>query len=276
MSPPMPNAEMSYAAKTGPGRLLSLTGKIWFAAALAGQAVFIAFIITYYGRRTATGDFAAWNDRGLITGHVSGDTVGNTVFAIHVLLAAYITFGGLCQLIPALRRRFPAAHRWNGRAFIVTAAIMAVSGLWMTWGRGSYLSVISGVSVSLNGVLILVFAGLALSFAMQRRIDIHRRWAMRTFMVVSGVWFFRVGLMAWIVLNQGPVGMNNTLSGPADIALSFGSYLIPLTGLEIYLAAQNSSSGGVKLAVSGLVLCLTAVMAVGIFGAAVFMWFPQA
>ncbi len=271
----MSNIELSHPISRDNRRLLSLSGKIWFVAALVGQAVFIAFILSYYGSRTATGNFAAWNDKGLITGHVSGDAIGNTMFAVHVLLAAYVTFGGLFQLIPALRQRFPAAHRWNGRAFIATAMFMALGGLWMTWVRGSHLSLISGLSVSLNGVLILVFAGLALRAVMQRRIDTHRRWAMRTFMVVSGVWFFRVFLMAWVVLNKGPVGMNNTLSGPADIALSFGSYLIPLAGLEIYLAAQRSHSGSFKLATSGLVLCLTAIMAVGIFGATTFMWFQD-
>ena len=271
----MSNAEYSPAMTANARDLLSLTGKAWFAVALAGQAVFIAFIIAYYGSRTATGDFAAWNDKDLIVGHVPGDDIGNLMFAVHVLLAAYITLGGLYQLVPALRQRFPALHRWNGRAFLVTAVIMALGGLWMTWARGSYLSVISGLSVSLNGVLILAFAALAFRFAVARQIDRHRRWAMRTFMVVSGVWFFRVGLMAWVVLNQGPVGMNNTLSGPADIALSFGSYLIPLAGLEIYFAAQDSRSGSIRLAASGLVLCLTAIMAIGIFGATVFMWFPQ-
>lgn len=271
----MSNAEMSRPL-TGDGRrFLSLTGQIWFMVALVGQAVFIAFIIAYYGSRTAAGNFAAWNDKELIVGHVPGDGIGNLMFAIHVLLAAYVTLGGLFQLIPALRKRFPAVHRWNGRAFIATAIFMALGGIWMTWMRGSHLSVISGLSVSLNGVLILVFAGLALRAAMQRRIDRHRRWAMRTFMVVSGVWFFRVFLMAWIVLNQGPVGMNSTLSGPADIALSFGSYLIPLAGLELYFAAQDSPSGSVKRATGGLVLCLTALMAIGIFGATAFMWFPQ-
>ena len=197
------------------------------------------------------------------------------MFGIHVLLAAYVTLGGLIQLIPILRRHFPSVHRWNGRAFVVTAILMAIGGFWLTWVRGTHLSVISALSVSLNGVLILVFAPLAVRAAMKRRFDCHRRWALRLFIVVNGVWFFRVTIMAWIVINGGPLGMNKTMSGPADIALEFGSFLVPLAGLQIYLMAQDSSSRATKLAASALVLALTALMAVGIFGATAFMWLPE-
>lgn len=268
--------ENGKKAGTASAGVLRATGVIWFMAALVGQMIFVAFIILYYGTRTATGNFAGWNDKEtLITGHVPGDDFGNFMFALHVLMAAVITLGGLYQLIPFLRARFLAVHRWNGRLFMLTAYIMALGGIWMTWGRGSHLSDISALSVSLNGVLIVIFASLALRHAMARQIDVHRQWAMRTFMVVNGVWFFRVGLMGWIVIMQGPVGMNATLSGPADIALSFGSYLVPLAGLELYMAAQRSVSGAFKIATSLVVLVLTALMALGIFGATMFLWLPS-
>lgn len=270
----MSNAEYSPAMMVEGRDFLSLSGKIWFAVALVGQAVFIAFIVSYYGSRTFSGNFAAWNDKDLIVGHVPGDDVGNLMFAVHVLLAAYVTLGGIMQLVPALRSKFPALHRWNGRLYILTACFMALGGIWMAVVRGSYLSIVSGVATGLNGVLILVFAAFTLRHAMRRNIDTHRRWAMRTFMVVSGVWFFRVAIMAWIVINQGPVGMNATLSGPADIVIAYGSYLIPLAGLELYFAAQRARSATTKRVTSAVVLCLTAVMGVGVFGATMFMWLP--
>ena len=48
------------------------------------------------------------------------------------------------------------------------------------------------IGVSLNGVLIMIFAEIALRYARARKIAVHRRWALRTFMVVSGVRFLRV------------------------------------------------------------------------------------
>ena len=255
-------------------RILRLSGTTWFCVAVLGQAIFVIYILGFYGRRTVTGDYAGWNDRQVITGHVAGDDVGNLVFALHVLLAAVMTAGGVLQLVPALRRRFPAFHRWNGRTFLTLAVLMALSGLWATWVRGSYLSIISGLSVSLNGVLILIFAAQTIRHAVARRIVVHEVWAMRLFMVASGVWFFRVGLMAWVILNQGPHGNNETLTGPADIGLSLSSYLLPLAAYEIYRIGKGTRSTSLRIAVTGMVAALTLVTMIGAGGAAVFMWLP--
>lgn len=250
------------------------SGLIWFLAAAVGQLGFVYFIVAYYGTRTIAGDYEAWNDKQLIDGYISGDQMGNVMFALHVLPAAVITLGGVIQLIPQVRDLAPWLHRWNGRLFIFIAYGMAMTGLILTWGRGTYLSPISGIATSVDGVLILMFGGIAWRLAVLRDFDAHRRWAMRTYLVVNGVWFFRVGLMAWVILNQGPVGMTRNLDGPADIFLNFGCYLIPLAVLEAYFAAQRASSAGPKYAAAGLVLASTAVMGVGIFGTIALMWGP--
>lgn len=259
---------------TNPARQpLSRFGAVWFLLLMIGQLAFIGFILSYYGVRVVTGNLSAINDKPLITGYVAGDVIGNLMFVVHVLLAAVMTLGGLAQLIPKLRQQFPAVHRWNGRVFLTLAVGLALGGLWMTWGRGSHLSIISGLSVSLNGVLILIFSVFTLRHAIARRIALHRKWALRTFMVASGVWFFRVGLMGWILVNQAPRGMNSTLSGPADIALSLGSYLVPLAGLELYFAAQRSQSQAFRLCAVTILSVMSLFMAVGIVGAITLMWF---
>ncbi len=204
-------------------RALRWAGGLWFLVAAIGQLAFIGFILAFYGVRTATGDFAGWNDKPLIDGYKGGDDAGNIVFAVHVLLASVVTLAGLMQMVPQLRRHWPRVHRWTGRTFLLIGGFMALSGVWLALVRGTYLSTISNVAILINAVLILIFAGLAWRHAIKRRFDQHRIWAMRTFMVISGVWFLRVGLMGWVVLNKGPVGMNDTMSGPADIVLTFGS-----------------------------------------------------
>ena len=255
-------------------KALRWAGLVWFLVAAFGQATFIYFILAFYGSRTVSGRFAAWNDKPLIDGHIAGDHGGNFVFAAHVLLAAVVTLAGLMQLIPSLRRALPVLHRWTGRAFLVIACVMAFSGVWLAVVRGTYLSVISAVAILLNGLLILIFAGLAWRHAVKRRFEQHRRWAMRAFMVVSGVWFLRIGLMGWVVVNQGPVGMTDDMSGPVDIALTFGSYLIPLALLELYFAAGKSANAARKALVAALVLAASAYTAVGVFGTIAFMWGP--
>lgn len=254
--------------------ILGWAARLWFVVAALGQAAFIYFIVAFYGTRTASGRFAAWNDKPLITGYVKGDAAGNAMFAAHVLLAAVVTLAGLAQLVPALRRAAPALHRWTGRVFLVVACFLALGGVWMTIARGSYLSAISAVAILLDAALILAFAVLAWRAALARRFDQHRRWAMRTFMVVSGVWFLRVGLMGWIVVNGRPIGMTKRMDGPADIVLAFGSYLIPLAILELYFAAERDARPAMKLAVGALILASTAYVAAGVFGAIMMMWGP--
>lgn len=255
-------------------RALRWAGVVWFLVAAFGQAAFIWFILAFYGTRTAAGKFASWNDKPLIDGYIEGDQAGNFVFAAHVLLASVVTFAGLMQLVPPLRRAFPSWHRWTGRTFLVIACFMALSGFWLTFVRGTSLSADSSVAILIDGLLILVFAGLAWRHAVKRRFDRHRIWAMRTFMVVSGVWFLRVGLMGWVVINRGPVGMTDNLSGPADIALAFGSYLIPLALLELYFRAGHGNHAGLKTFTAALVLAAAAFTAVGVFGTIAFMWRP--
>ncbi|MGF1455850.1 MAG: DUF2306 domain-containing protein [Alphaproteobacteria bacterium] len=253
---------------------LKASGMFWFAVAVIGQWTFVYFIGGFYGPSTLTGQFENWNVKPLIDGHIPDDLTGNLMFGAHVLMAGVITLGGTLQLIPALRNRARAFHRWNGRLFLVLAVLLALGGLWLVWVRGTYFNLWGASGVSLNGVLILVFAALAWRFAVRRDIESHRRWAMRTFIVVSGVWFLRVFIMAWVILNAGPVGMGKRMDGPVDAVFAFGHYLIPLAFLELYFWAQNRGGAVARLAVAGVVVVLTGVMAVGIFGAYTFMWSP--
>lgn len=266
---------LAPTAADGPGTLLPGAARLWFATASLGLVTFVGFIGAFYGVSTLRGDLAAWNDKPHINAFVPGDPAGNAAFAFHVLLGGLMTASGLLQLIPRARRKAPALHRWNGRGFLALGTLVAVSGLGLVWVRGSYLSLVSGVSVSLNGVLILTFALLTWRTAAARRFDAHRRWAMRLFMVANGVWFFRVLLMAWVIVNQGPRGMTATLDGPADIALQFASYLLPLLALELWFHTTARPTPWRRRVVALALVAATALMGVGIFGTVALMWLPH-
>ena len=254
-------------------RILKASGVFWFSVAVAGQAAFVLYIGLFYGRSAMAGDFGRWNDV-LVGGWRAGDLIGNVTLALHLLLAAVVTLGGPLQLIPAIRRRWPVFHRWNGRTYMVTAILASLGGLYLTWTRDGAGELAMQVGISLNGVLILVCAAMAWRLALEKRFDAHRRWAMRTFLLVSGVWFFRVGLMAWVLANQGPVGIGEDFDGPFVRFLAFGCYLIPLAGLELYFRAARAGAAS-KLITAGVVSGMTLVMALGIVGAMMGMWLPR-
>lgn len=255
-------------------RILKSSGLLWFLAAMVGQWLFAYYVIAAYAPETVAGNWAEWDETGLIQGFTAGDLVGNLAFISHALLTAIICIGGTMQLMPPVRKRFPALHRWTGRTYLTIGAVMAIGGIWMIWGRGSRLTEIGGWGTTINGLLALVTIVVAFYFAKRREIDRHRRWAMRTFILLSGVWFTRLGYMAWAILTGG-AGMSRSLNGPFDIFIAFGSYLLPLAILEIYLAASDSRSSGFKLATSVVMLAAAGITALGTFGAWMMMWSPH-
>lgn len=255
-------------------RLLTRSGQVWFLTAAAGQLMFVYYIVAAYLPDTLAGQFALWNDTGLIKGHVPDDGFGNLMFITHVLLAALMTLAGLMQLTAPLRNWAPRLHRMSGRVFLALAVYLALGGLWMVWGRGTHLNDIGAVAVTLNTGLILVFAALAVHFAMKRDIARHRPWAMRLFMVANGVWFIRMFYSAWF-LTAGPVGVSSRMDGWFDIFVSFGVMVIPLTGLELYLRAQKSRSTALKWSSTLVTLIAAGLTGLGAVGATLIMWGPH-
>ncbi len=257
----------------GSGALRAATAG-WYSVVFVGQWAFVLFILAYYFVRTFSGDFAAWNDKPLIDGHSEGDFWGNLGFALHSTLAALMTATGTLQLLPALRRRAPGVHRISGRVFLLTACVLALSGLALVWIRGTYLSVVAGIAVSLDGVLILGTAAMALRHALRREIEAHRKWALRLFMVASGVWMLRVGMLFWALCTRG-WGMTRNMDGPFDVFWGFGCYLLPLALLEVYFWVQERGRRGHRLFFAGTLGVASLAMAVGVFGTVALMWLPR-
>jgi hypothetical protein len=255
-------------------RSLDTAARLWFIVAVVGQWAFVYYIVAFYAGPTLQGRFEAWNRKDLITGYVAGDRVGNLYFAAHVLMAALITTSGALQLFPQIRARAISFHRWNGRLYILTAFLMAAGGLWLVWVRGTYLTLYGAAGSTVLALLIMTCAAMTLRYALARKIDIHRQWALRTFLVANGVWFQRIGYMAWITLNRGPVGIGKHMDGLFDILWGFGDFFLPLAVLEIYMRVKDQGSALAKSVTATAVFVLTAVMSVGIIGAYMIMWRP--
>jgi hypothetical protein len=132
------------------------------------------------------------------------------------------------------------------------------------------------IASTIEAALMMAFAVLALRSAMARRIAVHRRWALRLFMVVSGVWFFRIFMMLWLVAFKGPVGFDTTtFTGPTLNVMDYVSYLGPLAVLELYFRARDGGGNAARVAMAAGLAVVTLVMGGGIAGAAVSQWVPQ-
>jgi len=253
--------------------VLNAAARLWFATALLGQWIFLYYIAGFYDVATLRGDFAQWNkNTHLLKGYVAGDTAGNLAFAAHVLLAAIVTFGGGLQLLSQSRAGFHLVHRWNGRLFLATAIAGAVSGLYMIWVRGGRANLAAGLATSLDAALIITFALLAWRAARARAFPTHRLWALRTYIVASGVWFQRVGIFAWTTLDPAAVGMTKNFDGWFDLSWAFGCYLLPLAILELYLCVRDRGDARSRYVMAAAIFFLTVAMAFGIYAAYMFVW----
>lgn len=249
---------------SSPGRPVTTAAGLWFLVAATGLAIFASYIGISYGRAALGGPpgESRW---------VAGDWLGNGLLSVHLVFALLMTAISVLQLIPPLRRRAPALHRNLGRVFMVGALLGTVSGFYLVWVKGTVGGFMMHFAISLNGLLILAFAWMAWTQARARRFAEHRRWALRLFLAVNGVWFFRVGLMLWLMIWQAPVGFDpKSFTGPFVYALSFAQFLLPLAVLELYLRARGRA---VVLAITLVLLSLAT--AAGIFGATMGMWFPR-
>jgi hypothetical protein len=209
-------------------------------------------------------------------GLIAGDVIGNAALMLHIAVAFVITVGGTLQLMPFVRNRARTFHRWNGRLYIVIAFFTSIAALWMVWTRDGLGGAINDVAISINALLIMAFAWMTWRTAAGRRFEMHHRWALRTFMVVSGVWFLRVMYGFLIMLAQGaPPGVGNNMDGPTDVVLAFASYLLPLAALEIYFWGRRSSGAFAKVAAIGAVSVAALATTIGIVGAMMVFWLPR-
>ena len=251
---------------------LKAAARFWFVVAVIGQLVFGFATASFYGLTALRGDYHGWS---ITQGHVAGNMLGNSAVALHLIAAVIIMLAGAVQLVPQVRSRFPVFHRWNGRIYMLAALALSSAGVYMTW-RGSVGDTSQHIGGSLNAVLIWLFAGMALRYALARDFKMHRRWALRLFLVVSAAWFFRIVFFLSFVVFGGPVGFDpTTFRGPFISVMSFGQYLLPLAVLELYLRAQDRPGALRRMAMAAVLFVVTVAMGVGIFAVTMAFWVPE-
>jgi hypothetical protein len=249
--------------------------RLWFLTAVAGQLLFAFSVASLYMSLALRGSLPAWN-RFIHQAYVPGQPLGNAAVAAHLAAAVVIVLSGALQLVPQIRRRAPALHRWNGRLYLASAFVVSGAGVYMLWARSPIDDLSQKLGASLNAVLVMVFAALALRTAIARDFQTHRRWSLRLYLAGGGVWFFRVGFALSLLLNRGPFGFDpKTFRGPFLTFMAFACYLVPLAVLELYFLAQERPSAAGRVAMAAGLLVLTVAMGLGIFTAAMAIWVPR-
>jgi len=266
----------AHRASSRAGRpALKLAATSWFVVAAIGQVIFAAYVLGAYGSSIVLGRFEQWNKffpRG--HGYIPGDALGNLALLLHLSLVAVIMIGGALQLIPGLRRRWPAFHRWTGRAYLASVLIVSVGGLCLNFTREAIGTPLQDLATRINALLILGFAAMALHRARAGRIDLHRRWALRLFLVASGVWFIRLLWWLWVAIASGLGLDRNPFDGLFTI-MNFAQFVLPLVVLELYFRAQDRGGPRSRIAMAATLGGLTLATAGGIVAVTLGLWLPR-
>ncbi len=168
----------------------------------------------------------------------SENTVANVSVFVHMATGAAITALVPFQLIPAIRRRWPALHRWSGRLIIVAGVATAVGGLVYIALRGTIGGTPMDIGFSLYGVLLLGTALQTIRHARAGHVAEHNKWALRFFWLALGSWFYRVHYGLWYLATDG-LWSNPQFTGGFDLVQNFAFFLPYLIGVEIYLRRRR-------------------------------------
>jgi uncharacterized membrane protein len=258
-----------------PNGALRAAAGLWLVVLVIGEIIFAGSTAMFYGMTALRGDLHTWNKH-LTHGYIAGDSAGNFMLAGHLVAAVLISLSGAVQFVPAIRRRAPRLHRWNGRIFIVTAFGLSLAGLYLLIVRGGPVTVTQQIGTFLLGVLVMGCAAMAWRTALAGDFASHRRWAMRLFLLTSSALFIRsaVALISVILAGVGTLDVS-FIQGPVQTALIFGQYCVPLSVLELYFWSQARGGSPARLAMAGVLVVLTLVMGAGLAAASAAIFVPS-
>ncbi|NND32039.1 MAG: DUF2306 domain-containing protein [Saprospiraceae bacterium] len=191
-----------------------LTLALWvFLIAFAGKFV-IKDALPYFGfQEEIFGRF--WSYKWSLIGHVSGG-----------LLALAI---GPFQFWKALRNKYLTMHRWLGRIYLTAILVGTISSTYLAWT--SALAIHWTWALALQGLAFawIITATMAYVAVRRKRIQQHREWMIRSYVVTFAFVLFRF-------LNELPAlrALGNFVErGPTEIWIS---WTIPLLITEVLIS----------------------------------------
>jgi hypothetical protein len=248
---------------------IGLVGASWISAGAFGL-----YIVGFYLGAIPAHRLDQWNDN--LTGlYAPGHGGALMAMTAHLAMGAIILLLGPAQLIGAIRRRWPAVHRWLGRLYVCTAGVAGVGGLGFIVARGTIGGAAMNAGFGLYGVLMIVCAWEAYRHARARRFDAHRAWAIRLFALAIGSWLYRMDYGLWLTAAPHHLWHREDFHGPFDVVMAFFFYLPNLGIAEVFLRARSVfARRGVRVAAVVVLNLATLVVVVGSYYFIRYYWGP--
>lgn len=112
-------------------------------------------------------------------------------FYVHLLAGPASLLVGTVLLSDCFRRNWPRWHRRLGRMQVACILLLLVpSGLWMAWYAAT--GAVAGAGLAALAILTAVCTTLGWRAAFARQFDIHRRWMLRTYLLLCSAIVIRL------------------------------------------------------------------------------------
>ena len=159
----------------------------WFAAVLALGIAAYSLRIAFLGEQAYTPELApSFRERPLTV-------------AIHALFGPVALLGGLINLLPGTRRgRMWPAHRWVGRAYVVSTLLLAGAGLSMAFHAAGGVGPQAAFALLALGTLATTVQ--AYRHIRAHRVRQHREWMLRSYGLIFAAVMLRLWMPALVML----------------------------------------------------------------------------
>lgn len=247
---------------------VALVATVWLSSTLFGL-----YILAFYAGALVERDMARWND---VLPHLydRATPASTTGIAMHFAAGGLILMLGCIQLLGAVRRRFPALHRWLGRVYVTAAFLAGVGGLTFIVTKGTIGGTVMDIGFGLYGVLMIVATIETFRHARARRMALHRAWALRLFALAIGSWLYRMDYGFWLLLTDG-AAHTKTFRGPFDMVMAFFFYIPNLLVAEAFIRARHyAAPPALKLVASGVLMAATGFLLLGTYYFTIYYWGP--
>ena len=151
---------------------------------------------------------------------------------IHVVGGVVALLVGPLQFVGAIRTRWPAFHRATGYVFVAACAIGAPTGLVLAVGTTA--GALAGAGFAIQAVLWPVFTWLGWRAAVERRLDDHRDWMLRSYATSAAAITLRLYLPASLMMGYDFL--------PAYRVIAWLSWTTNLALVEYYIRRRRASA----------------------------------
>lgn len=253
--------------------LLNWSGKMLVITVWTSAALFGLYILAFYAAALYEDDMQRWNK--VLPGLYNRNSVATTSgIGLHFAAGGIILLLGSIQLIEKVRLRFPAVHRWIGRIYIVASLLAAAGGIAFIVLKGTIGGTAMDIGFGLYGALMFVAAVQTFRYAVTKRLELHRAWALRLYALAIGSWLYRMDYGFWLLLTDG-LGHKPYFTGPFDVIMFFFFYIPNLIVAEAFIRARKyNASALLRFSASIILFLATAFIMVGTYFFTVYYWGP--